>query len=89
MAVGLAKRLEGSTPAEKARHGLRLALCRPALDSQIPPLVALFESEKAHYAANPIEAKKLTGTEKEDAELAAWTIVANVLLNLDGVLTKG
>jgi hypothetical protein len=23
------------------------------------------------------------------AELAAWTTVANVLLNLDGVLTKG
>ena len=87
MAVGLAKRLEGKTPAEKARHGLRLALCRPALDSQIPPLVALFESEKVHYTANLMEAKKLTGT--EDAELAAWTVVANVLLNLDGVLTKG
>jgi hypothetical protein len=87
MAVGLAKRLDGKTPAEKARHGLRLALCRPARDSQIPPLVALFESEKVHYAANLMEAKKLTGT--EDAELAAWTVVANVLLNLDGVLTKG
>ena len=23
------------------------------------------------------------------AEMAAWTVVANVLLNLDGVLTKG
>jgi hypothetical protein len=23
------------------------------------------------------------------AEAAAWTVVANVLLNLDGVLTKG
>ena len=89
MAVGLAKRLEGKTPAEKARHGLRLALCRPANEAQIPPLVALFESEKAHYAASPMEAKKLTGAEKEDPELAAWTVVANVLLNLDGVLTKG
>ena len=36
-----------------------------------------------------VTAKKLTGTEKEDPELAAWTVVANVLLNLDGVLTKG
>ena len=25
----------------------------------------------------------------EPADLAAWTTVANVLLNLDGVLTKG
>ncbi len=90
MAVGLAKRLQaegGTTPAQRARHGLRLALCRPANEAYIPPLVALFESEKAHYAANLMEAKKLTGA--EDAELAAWTVVANVLLNLDGVLTKG
>ena len=90
MAVGLAKRLQtegGTTPAERARHGLRLALGRPANEAQIPPLVALFASEKAHYANNLIEAKKLTGA--EDAELAAWTVVANVLLNLDGVLTKG
>ncbi|WP_395092523.1 DUF1553 domain-containing protein [Armatimonas sp.] len=92
MAVGLAKRLQtegGTTPTERARHGLRLALCRPANEAQIPPLVALFESEKAHYASNLTEAKKLTGTDKEDIELAAWTVVANVLLNLDGVLTKG
>jgi hypothetical protein len=27
--------------------------------------------------------------EREIAELAAWTIVANVLLNLDEALTKG
>ncbi|MBB6048487.1 DUF1553 domain-containing protein [Armatimonas rosea] len=92
MAVGLAKRLQtegGTTPAERARQGLRLALCRPANEAQVAPLVALFESEKAHYVAHPMEAKKLTGTEKEDPELAAWTVVANVLLNLDGVLTKG
>jgi hypothetical protein len=25
----------------------------------------------------------------EAADLAAWTVVSNVLLNLDGVLTKG
>jgi hypothetical protein len=25
----------------------------------------------------------------EADELAAWTVIANVLLNLDGILTKG
>jgi hypothetical protein len=25
----------------------------------------------------------------EAADLAAWTVVANVLLNLDGVMTRG
>jgi hypothetical protein len=28
-------------------------------------------------------------TGMDPAELAAWTTVANVLLNLDGVLTRG
>jgi hypothetical protein len=35
------------------------------------------------------EESVLPETEAELSELAAWTVVANVLLNLDGVLTKG
>jgi len=90
LAVGLAKRLiaeGGKTSAERAAYGLRLALCRPTDSARVAPLVALVDSEKAHYAAHPMEAKKLTGS--EDPELAAWTVAANVLLNLDGALTKG
>jgi hypothetical protein len=49
----------------------------------------------AHYQAHPEEAKKLIayGESKADAGLdpamlAAWTMVANQLMNLDEVLTK-
>jgi poly-beta-hydroxyalkanoate depolymerase len=48
-----------------------------------------------HYKANPADAKKLiaTGASTPDAklpapELAAWTMVANQVLNLDEVLNK-
>ena len=49
----------------------------------------------AHYRASPAEARKLvaTGASVPDAklpapELAAWTMVANQVLNLDEVLNK-
>jgi hypothetical protein len=57
--------------------------------------VELYESELEHYRADAEEAKKLvTGAEGKTpagdvAEQAAWTVIGNVLLNLDGVLTKG
>jgi hypothetical protein len=86
----------GSTPRDRARYGLRLCLARPPHDEQVADLVSLYESELAHYRADPTAALALA-TEPlgplpeglDAAELAAWTVVANVLLNLDGVLTKG
>jgi len=58
--------------------------------------VELYEQELAHYRADAESAKKMATepigalTEGADAaEAAAWTVVANVLLNLDGFLTKG
>jgi hypothetical protein len=95
----LARRIlreEGGTPAERAAFGLRLCLVRPPTSDQIAALVALFESELAHYRADPAAATKLATDPLgplpdglDAAEAAAWTVVANVLLNLDGVLMKG
>ncbi len=48
-----------------------------------------------HYAANPEQAAELlavgdTRSESDvsDAELAAWTMLCNLLMNLDEVITK-
>ncbi len=98
-AQALARRIVkegGATAAERARFGLRLCLCRPPQSEQVAQLVELFQSERARYAK---DAKAATALATEPLgplpagmnadELAAWTVVANVLLNMDGVLTKG
>jgi hypothetical protein len=92
-AQALATRLlteAGSSPAERADYGVRLCLARPAREAELNKLVSLAEKEQARYRQQPSEAAtllKFAGADKakkfEPAEWAAWTVVANVLLNLD------
>ncbi|MSU56761.1 MAG: DUF1553 domain-containing protein [Pedosphaera sp.] len=86
----------GATVEERIRFGVNLVLSRPATKDQITALTKLFESELAHYRSAEKDALKLAteplGALPKDlssAEAAAWTVIANVLLNLDGVLTEG
>ena len=67
-----------------------------ATAEQVRQLVDLFAAEQAHYRQDPKAAQELAADPlgplpagMDAADLAAWTVVANVLLNLDGVLTKG
>ncbi len=98
-AQSLARRIVsegGASPQERAKFALKLCLSRPAAEEQVERLVGLFKSEREHYSKHPADAVALA-TEPlgplpkgmDAADLAAWTTVANVLLNLDGVLTKG
>jgi len=103
MAQALAARMlrEGGDSIEsRVRFGLELCLARPASDEQIAALAQLFRQETETYKSNPEDAKRLSASatlpadksfpnEVAPAEKAAWVEVANVLLNLDGVLTKG
>ncbi|MGL4460658.1 MAG: DUF1553 domain-containing protein, partial [Planctomycetia bacterium] len=97
-AQGLGRRLlkeGGSTAADRAAFGLRLCTGRPATDAQVTALVKLVDAQLARYRGD-LEAAKSAATQPlgplpagvDPAEAAAWTVVANVLLNLDGVLTK-
>jgi hypothetical protein len=86
----------GKTIDNRVRFGLELALARPASKAQVKTLVALYEKELAHYRTNADAATKLATDPLgplpdglDAAEAAAWTVIGNVLLNLDGVLTKG
>ncbi len=86
----------GKTPVDRVRYGLRLVLARPPTAAQIAPLVRLFQDELGHYRQKPEEALKLATRPLgalpaglSPAEAAAWSVVGNVLLNLDSVLTKG
>jgi mono/diheme cytochrome c family protein len=98
-AQALARRIVregGSSVRTRVRYGLELCLCRPPEPDQVEPLVALFDAEFERFRTDSAAAASLSGRAPSGlpagtslAELAAWTTVANVLLNLDGVLTKG
>ncbi len=85
----------GHSPRERCQYALRLCLARPPKPEQVAQLESLLLDERRHYQADPSAARKLAGAPTDlshgldVADLAAWTVVANVLLNLDGVLTKG
>jgi mono/diheme cytochrome c family protein len=87
---------EAATLPKRIEYGLKLALCRQPTKREIESLCELYDSEVAHFKTNKDEALKLSTNPLgplpdglTPAEAAAWTTVANVLLNLDGVLMKG
>lgn len=97
-AQGLARRAareSGAEPRERAASMIKLVMGRRPRDGEVDRLVALYASEFAHYTGNPDDALKMAtdplGPLPDGAgapELAAWTVVANVVLNLDEALTK-
>ncbi len=92
-ARALAGRMASAGTDERARttFGIKLVLSREAKPVEVDRLVALYRTTRDHYLAQPGAALKVLGlvTARGDtADLAAWTIVANVLLNLDEALTR-
>ncbi len=85
----------GKTTEEKARQGFRLCLSRDPSADELSRVARLYEVTHDEFAKEPEKAKKLA-TEPigpapagaDVAELAAWTVVGNVLLNLDEMLMK-
>ena len=90
-AQALARRVAGqSCVSESAALAFRLCLSRKPTEAELGRIVQLYETELAHYRTDKEAAKKMAGVKEGDiAELAAWTVVGNVLLNLDEMITKG
>ena len=98
MAQALGRRIAREGPAtlpQRVRYGLSLALCHPPTPEQIQTLIGLYEKELGYYSNHTEDAQKLASdpigplsTGVNAAEQAAWTVLGNVLLNLDGVLNK-
>jgi mono/diheme cytochrome c family protein len=100
-AAALARRIlaeSSGTPEDRALHAFRLVLARKPLPAESGHLVELYYENLNRYRSDPTAAQAMAeaglatikgaaGLDK--AELAAWTVVANVLLNLDETVTKG
>ena len=94
-AQALARRMVregGSTSPERAARGFRLVLARQPTTAEIDRLVRLHDDALAGFKTDPDDAKKMAtdplGPVPSDLpvtldDLASWTVVANVILNLD------
>jgi hypothetical protein len=79
-----------AAPEDRAVLAFRLCTARRPTAPEVAPLVSFEERQLARFKADPEAARAVAGAAGpgETAELAAWTMVANVLLNLDETLTK-
>jgi hypothetical protein len=94
----LAQRLLAEAgPATEARivHAYRLALARPPKPPEIALLLAAYQARLARFTADPAAAEKLIAVGESPRppnvnapELAAWTAVAGMILNLDEAITR-
>ncbi len=97
-AQALARRLireGGNTVEERVAYGLRLTLLAPPEPEAVAALVALHASELDHFGKDVSSALALATDPLgplpdriDPIEAAAYTVVANVLLNQDAFLTK-
>ena len=97
-AQALARRLVGaggSTPAERIRFGYRVCLSRNPSEDELNRLTGFHAKSVERFRADPAKAKDVATQPLgaapagvDIAELAAWTMVGNVLLNLDEMLMK-
>ncbi|MFM7412553.1 MAG: DUF1553 domain-containing protein, partial [Planctomycetota bacterium] len=80
---------------DRIEHGLKAALCRPIRPDEIEVLQALHDQALTIFAAQPEAALRMS-TEPlgplpeslDPAAMAAWTVVANAILNLDEFLMR-
>ena len=86
----------GETPQERIAYLFEAATARLPKPREEALLLETFQAHHQELAANPEAAKELitigesTPDETLDAvEVAAWTMIANLILNLDEVLNKG
>jgi hypothetical protein len=86
----------GATIESRLQFAIRLCLGRAPTELEVERLAALYQRLRQRYQHDVAAAKQLLGVGEaprdpalDAAELAAWTGIGNVLLNLDEFLTKG
>lgn len=95
LADRMRKEAEPSTVDGRIALGFRLVTSRLPTPTELARLRAFQAQARERYAAAPAEAASALGlasgakVTSDQIDLAAWTMVANVLINLDEAVTKG
>ncbi len=83
------------TEQERLTYGFRSATARLPTDEERTLLADALKTQRTHFTAAPEEAGKVIAngeskprTKLPAPEFAAWTMVANLLLNLDETITR-
>ena len=86
---------QGSTREEKLSVGFRWLTSRPPTAKELEILKKTLEKELAIFQANKGAAEKFLAYSDlsrnqtlDPAEHAAWTMIANLIINLDESITK-
>ncbi|MBI2946525.1 MAG: PSD1 domain-containing protein [Verrucomicrobia bacterium] len=86
----------GTTVADRVKYAFRVCLGRNPTTAELDRLTKAFETEFEHFLKHRADANQLVhaGATPPPAnvdviELAAWTLISQVLLNLDETITKG
>ena len=86
----------GATSTDRIEYAFRLCLARFPTEEEIARLLSLFNVVHERFRGRQEEAKSLatrpsgkTVGEFDPVDVATWTVVGNVLLNLDELLVRG
>jgi hypothetical protein len=86
----------GKTTEERLTYAFRLCTARAPRAEELRILKTVYERQRARYAKDKTAALKLVSVgeaprakQLDVSELAAWTAIGNLLLNLDETITKG
>ena len=81
---------------ERIEFAFRTVLSRPPTEAELREMRQAFLVELSHFESDRAAANQLVHVGASDppintdiCELAAWTILGNILLNLDETITKG
>lgn len=82
----------GADEQARASYAFRVLTARQAPAAQLKEMLDWLEKERARLRQDPAAATQVAGeaakSAKDPAEVAAWTLLANVLLNMDETVTK-
>jgi len=85
----------GDSPAARITFGFRMTTARTPTERELAVITGAYQDHLAHYQQHADEAEKLLAIGESPRpdniarpELAAMTMIANLLLNLDEVITK-